>query len=187
MPDTINARLESATAGDPEAAELLLVVVYDELKRMAHSLLRRESGSRTLCTTALVHEAYLKLVGSEQVSQRGRSYLFGAAARAMRQVLVDAARSRQRLKRGGDEPAVPLSDFDPPDHLPSTVDILAVDAALTELAQLFPRQAQVVECRFFGGLSVEETAAVMESSPRTVKRDWALAQAWLYRHLSSSD
>jgi RNA polymerase sigma factor (TIGR02999 family) len=129
-----------------------------------------------------VHEAYLKLVDQTQVPLKSRGYFFAAAARAMRQVLVDAARRRGRLKRGGGEVPLDLEDFQ------VSVDDFAaemrdLDEALGRLAGLFPRQARVVECRFFGGLSVEETAEALELAPRTVKRDWSLARAWLYREL----
>jgi RNA polymerase sigma factor (TIGR02999 family) len=170
-------------AGDwPAVVDELVPLVYDQLRAIAHRYLAGEAEARTLQTTALVHEAYLKLVGDQDLPARGRAYFFGAAARAMRQVLVDAARRRGRLARGGGQRALALSAA----ALASdTVDeeVIAVDAALTAFAALYPRQAQVVECRFFGGLSVEETAEVMAISPRTVKRDWSLAQAWLFREL----
>ena len=160
----------------------LMPLVYDELRRMAHRHLAREHRQRTLNTTGLVHEAYLKLVDQTRVPVKSRAYFFAAAARAMRQVLVDAARRRGRVKRGGGEAPLDLDDFQ------VAVDDFAaelrdLDEALERLAALFPRQARVVECRFFGGLSVEETAEALELAPRTVKRDWSLARAWLYREL----
>lgn len=164
---------------DREMVEL----AYEELRDLARGLLRREHDQLTLQTTALVHEAYLKLAGSPRVSERGRSYFFGAAVRAMRQILVDAARRRGRDKRGG---GVRPVSFDEAEAGAVTVDerVLWVHDALERFAAEYPRHARVVECRFFGGLSVEETAQVLETSTRTVKRDWAFAQAWLYREWS---
>ncbi len=164
----------------------LLPIVYDELCRMARRQLAGEWSQKTLDTGALVHEAYLKLVDQTVVPLRNRAYFFGAAARAMRQVLVDAARRRNREKRGGGVPAVPLSEtMVAVDGLASS--LVDLDGALAELTEIFPRQARVVECRFFGGLSVEETAAALDSSPRTVKRDWSLARAWLFRRLQEPE
>jgi RNA polymerase sigma-70 factor, ECF subfamily len=149
---------------------------------MASRFLAGERQQQTLVTTALVHEAYLKLAGHPDLPARGRGYFFGAAARAMRQVLVDAA--RRRARRGGERPLT-LSRFDlAADEREEQV--LALDAAIDALAVLYPRQARVVECRFFGGLSVEETAEALAISPRTVKRDWTLAQAWLARELHAA-
>jgi RNA polymerase sigma factor (TIGR02999 family) len=177
-----------AAGGEPDADESealvnrLVPFVYQELRGMAHALLARERDAHTLGTTALVHEAYLKLVDESRVVQRGRAYFFAAAARAMRQVLIDYARRRGRVKRGGGRTAISL------DSGVIAVDALAgelvdLDEALERLAATYPRLARVVECRFFGGLSVEETAAALGLSPRSVKRDWALARAWLYRDL----
>jgi RNA polymerase sigma factor (TIGR02999 family) len=178
----VTTLLRRAGSEGREVVDHLVPLVYDELRRMAHRILAREREPRTLDTTALVHEAYLKLVDANGLPARGRAYFFGAAARAMRQVLVDAARRRQRVKRGQGQRAAPLSDVE----LPADVladELLAVDEALGRLATTYPRQAQVVECRFFGGLSVEESAEVLGVSTRTVKRDWELAQAWLFREL----
>jgi RNA polymerase sigma factor (TIGR02999 family) len=160
----------------------LVPLVYDELRRMAHRHLAREWRQRTLSTTGLVHEAYVKLVDQTNPPVRSRTYFFAAAARAMRQILVDAARRRGRQKRGGGQAALSLEGFE------LSVDDFAaqltdLDEALERLAAHFPRQALVVECRFFGGLTVEETAEALELAPRTVKRDWSLARAWLYREL----
>jgi RNA polymerase sigma factor (TIGR02999 family) len=160
----------------------LLPVVYGELRRMARGKLRDERDGHTLNTTALVHEAYLKLVDQTWASAESRAYFFGAAARAMRQVLVDHARRRVRQKRGGDPRPITLEE----QHLISdefAENLLDVDEALQSLANIEPRAARVIECRFFGGLSVEETAEVLGISVRTVKRDWILAKAWLYRKL----
>lgn len=164
----------------------LVPVIYDELRQMAHRQLSGEGGDRPLQTTELVHEAYLKLVDDARVTRRGRAYFFGAAARAMRQVLIDAARRRGAVKRGGGAAQLTLEE-----HHHIAVDAYAselidLDDVLSELERLNPRQARVVECRYFAGLSVEETAAALDVSPRTVKSDWALARAWLYDALEGS-
>ena len=174
--------LRSAELGGGEALDDLIPLLYQELKRIAHRQLAREGSGRTLQTTELVHEAYLRLVDQTQVTRRGRAYFFAAAARAMRQVLIGRARRRQAVKRGGGQAAVDL------DEGSIAVDAFAdglvdLDAALEELAQMSPRQARVVECRYFGGMSVEQTAEALGISPRTVKYDWALARAWLYNAL----
>lgn len=180
--DAVTAALGAADRQGRDLFDELLPLVYDELRRMAHRHLAREHRQRTLSTTGLVHEVYLKLVDQTQVSAKGRAYFFAAAARAMRQVLVDAARRRGRLKRGGGEVPLDLEDFQVAvDDF--AADLRGLDEALERLATLFPRQARVVECRFFGGLSVEETAEALALAPRTVKRDWSLARAWLYREL----
>lgn len=180
--DAVTTVLSAAGRDGRDVVDELLPLVYDELRRMAHRHLARERRQRTLSTTGLVHEAYLKLVDQERAPVKSRAYFFAAAAHAMRQVLVDAARRRGRVKRGGGEVPLDLDDFE------VAVDDFAaelsdLDEALDRLAALFPRQARVVECRFFGGLSVEETAEALELAPRTVKRDWSLARAWLYREL----
>jgi RNA polymerase sigma factor (TIGR02999 family) len=179
--DAITSVLKGGPQNGP-VLDRLLPLVYDELRLMARRHLVGERESHTLNTTALVHEAYLKLVDQTWASAEGRAYFFGAASRAMRQILVDHARHRARAKRGGSQQAIPLEehhlvvdDFD--------ADLLEVDTALRELASIEPRAVQVIECRFFGGLNVEETAEALGISVRTVKRDWILAKAWLYRKL----
>lgn len=173
---------ELAPAGAQAAlVDALVPLVYDELRGMAHYLLAAESPSLTVQTTVLVHEAYLKLARDQRLPERGRSYFFAAAARAMRQVLVEAARRRGRLRRGGGERAIELDAVE----VAADDRLLEVDAALRRFAEVYPRQARVLECRYFAGLSVEETAEALSLSPRTVKRDWSLAQAWLYRELSA--
>jgi RNA polymerase sigma factor (TIGR02999 family) len=183
-PARVATLLDTLGESDAERGDVDRVVpfVYEELRELAHRQLAREHGNRTLQTTALVHEAYLKLVGSDRITERGRAYFFAAAARAVRQVLVDHARKRNAGKRGGSVEVVTL------DQQSSAVDAFAVevidlDRALEALAERNPRHASVVECRFFGGLSIEETAAALDVSPRTVKYDWALARAWLYDRL----
>jgi RNA polymerase sigma factor (TIGR02999 family) len=183
--ETISSLLHVSPGDEATVVDQLVPLVYDELRRMARYFLSRESERLTLDTTALVHEVYLKLAGNQRFPARGRVYFFGAAARAMRQLLVDAARRRGRQRRGGGAHALPISVADPAAPEVATR-VLEVDEALDRLAAIYPRQARVVECRFFGGLSVEETAAVLEVSPRTVKRDWLLAQAWLARELRGS-
>jgi RNA polymerase sigma-70 factor, ECF subfamily len=161
-------------------------LVFDELHEMAHWQLAREHRNVTLQTTALVHEAYLRLVDDAHVTGRGRAYFFAAAARAMRQVLVDAARRRKAAKRGGGAPLTTLADEG--ERVDAYADeLLDLDRALEDLGRRNPRHMQVVECRFFGGMSVEETAAALDVSPRTIKADWALARAWLYRVLRKGE
>jgi RNA polymerase sigma-70 factor, ECF subfamily len=172
----------AALAGDPRTVDEVVNRVYDELKRVAHGLLRGERAHRTLDTTALVHETYLRLARDPQVAAKGRAYFFGAAARAMRQILVDAARRRQRISHGGGAPTLSLSDLDSR-AVEVEPELVRLDEALSRLESLHPRPARVIECRYFGGLSVEETAEALAVSIRTVKRDAALAQAWLYREL----
>jgi RNA polymerase sigma factor (TIGR02999 family) len=184
--EAVTALLRAADSADADLTDRLLPLVYDELHAMAHRHLARERRDHTLSTTALVHEAYLKLVDQTQVGRRGRTYFFGAAARAMRQILVDYARRRNRQKRGGGqapatlkEALMAVDDF--------AADLLDLDAALERLAVLNPRQARVVECRFFGGLNMGETAEVLGVSASTVKNDWAVARAWLYRRLRNDE
>lgn len=168
-----------------DVVDRLLPLVYDELRGMAHGYLLRERRGHTLSTTALVHEAYLKLVDSTRAPVESRAYFFGAAARAMRQILVDRARHRMREKRGGGQRPVTLEE----QHLLAdhfAADLLDLDDALHRLAEIEPRAARVVECRFFGGLTVKETSEVLDVSSRTVKRDWIMAKAWLYRALRGS-
>jgi RNA polymerase sigma factor (TIGR02999 family) len=178
----VTALLATPEADPQVVLEQLVTLVYDELRQMARRQLSLETGPRTLDTTGLVHEAYLKLIDETAVPLRNRRYFFGAAARAMRQVLVDAARRRNRLKRGGGERPLPL-DESQIEVDAYAAELVHLDDALTRLAASYPRPAQVVECRYFGGLSVEETADLLEVSPRTVKRDWMLARAWLQRDL----
>jgi len=163
----------------------LIPLVYDDLRDLARHQLAKEYGAITLQTTGLVHEAYLKLVDQSRVSARGRAYFFGAAARAMRQVLVDAARRRKRLKRGAGQRPVTLDEaLIKADGF--AAEILEIEDALGRLTAEYPRQAQVVELRFFGGLTVEETAEALDVSARTVKGDWALARAWLFEAMKAA-
>ena len=160
----------------------LLPLVYAELQRLAHRQLARERERYSLCTTGLVHDAYLKLVGDTQVSSRGRAYFFAAAAQAMRRIIVDHARSRSRHKHGGDV-AFTLLDDKEIGIDDALAQVIELDDALKRLGELSERQMHIVECRVFAGLEVEETAAALDTSPRTVKRDWAVARAWLLREM----
>jgi RNA polymerase sigma factor (TIGR02999 family) len=175
-------------AGDPAAGERLLPAVYAELRRQAARAMRRESSEHTLQATALVHEAYLRLVDQRRVVWRGRAHFFGVAAQMMRRILVDHARERHAAKRGGGLRQLTLGDADAA-AAPAAeqgVDVLALHEALERLAALDAEQARLVELRYFGGLSIEETAEARDVSPATVKREWAVARAWLRRELSAS-
>jgi len=174
--------LSELAHGNQEAAEKLIPLVYDELKRLARGYMRRERQDHTLQTTALVHEAYLKLVHQHAVKWQGRSHFFGIAAQLMRRILIDHARGHLRQKRGGAKVVLPLNEglaFSP-EH---SEDLLKLDEALERLSKLDTRQSRIVELRFFGGLSVEETAEFLSISPKTVKRDWAVAKVWLHGEL----
>ncbi|HVF38751.1 MAG TPA: ECF-type sigma factor [Gemmatimonadaceae bacterium] len=176
--------LTTAESGEVDSLDRLVPIIYEELRAIAHRQLRGEQRNPSIQTTELVHEIYLKLVDDARVTQRGRAYFYGTAARAMRQVLVDAARKRNSVKRGGGISVVTLDD-DATAVTAYADELLDLDDALSELAKHNPRQANVVECRYFGGLGVEETAAALDISPRTVKSDWALAKAWLFDELRS--
>jgi RNA polymerase sigma-70 factor, ECF subfamily len=178
----IAALLETAESGDADSLDRLVPLLYDELRAMAHRQLEREHGPRTLRTTALVHEAYLRLAGDTRVAGRGRAYFFAAASRAMRQVLVDRARRRKAEKRGGGADPVTLGEEDASVDA-FAVDLLDLDDALRRLERRSPRQVKVVEHRFFGGMSVAETAEALGVSTRTVESDWAMARAWLFHTL----
>jgi RNA polymerase sigma factor (TIGR02999 family) len=171
--------LEAAVAGDQEALDRLVPLVYEDLRRVAHRQLDREGGGHTLQTTALIHEAYLKLASGGSLSATSRTHFLALAARAMRQVLVDYARRRKAAKRGGGVISVTLGDEPQPADT-SADDLLALNEALE---QLEPRQRQVIECRFFGGMEEKDIAEVLGVSERTVRRDWVKARAWLYKSL----
>ena len=168
--------------GDQAALGRLMPLVYDELRRLASRHLRRERPDHTLQTTALVHEAYLALVGQQHAHWQNRAQFFAIAAQLMRRILVDYARSHQAAKRGGDYIKLSLDDAAAMSDEKSA-GLLALDEALDRLAKLDPQQSRVVELRVFGGLSVEETAAALGISPRTVKREWSMARAWLHQQL----
>jgi RNA polymerase sigma factor (TIGR02999 family) len=175
----ITSLLAAAEGGEANAVDRLVPLLYEELCDLARRQLAGERPGHTLQTTALVHEAYLKLADDSGVARRGRAYFFAAASRAMRQVLVDHARKRGAEKRGGGAEVVTLDD-EAAGAGAFASDLIDLDDALRALAQDNPRRAQVVECRFFGGMSVEDTAVALGVSPRTVQNDWALARAWLY-------
>lgn len=182
---TVTSLLQDLRNGQPDAMDRLVPVVYEELRRIAAVQLRGEHPGHTLGTTALVHEAYMKLADIDDLEWQDRAHFFAVATRLMRRVLVDHARARKSRKRGGDVVRVPLHEIAgtaPTD--PET--LLTLDSALTKLEQINERQCRVVEHRCFAGMSVEETAEVLDTSPTTVKRDWAFARAWLHREMADS-
>jgi RNA polymerase sigma factor (TIGR02999 family) len=185
-PQDVTQWLIAWSQGDQAALDRLMPLVYDELHRMAKRHMARQQPGHTLQTTALIHEAYLRLVGQPAKQWQNRAHFFAVAAQAMRHVLVDYARSRGYQKRGGGARAVSLDEAAIVSH-ERAAELIALDEALTDLAALHPRQSQVVELRFFGGLSVEETAEVLKVSPDTVMRDWRMAKAWLYNQLRIAD
>jgi RNA polymerase sigma factor (TIGR02999 family) len=174
--------LRKASDGDDSAVNRLMPLVYDELRALAESYLQRERPDHTLQATALVHEAYVRLIRQEEVEWKSRAHFFAVAAQAIRRILVDHARARQRAKRGGDRQRVRLDEevalLEGPD-----LDLLSLDEAMKKLGRLHQRQARIVELRFFGGLSLREVARVLGVSARTVDGDWSMARAWLRREL----
>jgi RNA polymerase sigma-70 factor, ECF subfamily len=182
----VTALLEQFAGGDAAALDRLFPVVYEELQRVAHGQMYGERGGHTLDTTALVHEAYMKLIRHPpRVQWQSRVHFFAVAARAMRQILVNHAKARSRAKRGDDAPLIPLDEAV---IMSGTrpAELVALDEALKRLEELDPRQSRVVELRYFGGLTIEETAQVLAISVVTVKRDWTTARAWLYREVCDS-
>jgi RNA polymerase sigma factor (TIGR02999 family) len=178
----VTALLREWRAGDRAALDRLIPLVYAELRAQAQRLMRHEHALPTLQPTVVVHEAYLRLVGAEPLAWEDRAHFFGVASRLMRQILVDHARARLAQKRGGGATVISLAGAETPAPA-SCVDMLALHEALERLAALDPDQTRIVELRYFGGLTVEETAQVLSISPATVKRDWASARAWLLREL----
>jgi RNA polymerase sigma-70 factor, ECF subfamily len=181
----VTVLLSRLAKGNQEAESKLILLVYDELRRMAARYMRREREDHTLQTTALVHEAYLKLVEQHSVDWQSRSHFFGIAAQVMRRVLLDHARGHMRDKRGGGQQSLPLDEalvFSPE----RSAAFLELDQALNRLAAIDHRQAKIVELRFFGGLNVEEVADILQISPKTVKRDWSVAKAWLHGELKEA-
>lgn len=181
--DGISGAAVRADRSDPAGIDALLPLVYDELRRLARGYLRHERRAVTLQPTALVNEAYLRLQKDRKQEWKSRAQVVGIAARAMRQILIEAARARAAMKRGGGAAQVTL-DEGLLAASAQTVDVLAVDDALRRLADLDPEQAKLVELRFFGGLTIEECAEALSISPATVKRHWAVARAWLQREIS---
>lgn len=180
---SVTALLEAWGHGDDGALGRLIPVVYRELRRVAHRYMARERMGHTLQTTALVNEAYLRLVDLHPFSWQDRVHFFAISARLMRRILVDDARARESLKRGGGAVHVSLDEVSPATREPD-VDVLALDEALTKLTAFDSRKARVVELRYFAGLTVEETADALEVSPETVLRDWTIAKLWLLRELT---
>jgi RNA polymerase sigma factor (TIGR02999 family) len=178
----VTSLLNQVADGDRGAEAKLVPLIYDELRRLATRRLRHERRDHTLQTTALVHEAYLKLVGQRDVKWQNRTHFFAVASQAMRRILVDYARAQQTTKRGGKLSRVALDDVCVVSHGPS-VELVAVDESLARLEKLDPRQAQIVELRYFGGMSVDETAEALGISAKTVIREWNVAKAWLFGDL----
>lgn len=178
--------LPASRGGEHEAFDLLFAQLYDELRRIAHQRLRRYRPGETFGTTALVHEAYLRLVGQTRLEWSDRAHFFALASRVMRSVLVNYAEAQSALKRGGGVPDIPLDAVQVAVEDQST-DLLALHEALEELGRVSPRLGRLVECRFFGGMSYEEIAEVTGLSVPTVKRDWARAKAWLCRFLLAAE
>jgi RNA polymerase sigma factor (TIGR02999 family) len=186
-PQDVTSLLHSWSSGaNPAALDQLMPLVYSELRKVAARHFRRETPGNTLQSTALVHEAYLKLVDQHRVQWHDREHFFAVAAQIIRRILVTHSRKRKAAKRGGGERTLL---FDDAIALPSRVDVdlIALDQAMTDLANTDPRQARIVELRFFGGLSVEATADFLGISPATVKRDWVVARAWLFRQLTRGE
>jgi RNA polymerase sigma factor (TIGR02999 family) len=184
-PPDVTRLLLAWSDGDETALQRLMPLVYAELRRLARRYMGRERAGHTLQTTALINEAYLRLVGARGVQWQNRAHFYAVCAAAMRRILVDFARARDNLKRGGGTRAVPFDEQVLAGVTRST-DLLALDEALERLAVLSPRQGQVVELRYFGGMTEEEVADVLHVSSRTVRNDWQLARAWLHRELGRS-
>jgi RNA polymerase sigma-70 factor (ECF subfamily) len=184
--DDVTLLLTRMAGGDDSAASKLIPLVYGELRRLARSYMRRERTDHTLQATALVHEAYLRLTAQRSVDWRGRAHFFGIAAEMMRRILVDHARRHSRDKRGGGVISVPLDDaliFCPE----QSSELLMLNESLERLTKLDPRLSKIVELRFFGGLTVEQTAKVLNTSEATVKRGWSMAKAWLHGDMKTRD
>jgi len=184
-PKRVTQLLHQWRGGNRAALEELLIEVYDELRRLARRHMRREREGHTLQTTALVHEAFLKLVDQRNVDWQSRGHFFGLASQLMRRILVDHARRVGRAKRGGGMPVMSLDAAgEIADSGSNTADVFLLDSALRKLEAFDATQGRIVELRFFGGLTIEETADLLGVSPMTIKRDWAVAKAWLYRELA---
>ncbi len=182
--EDVTQLLAGLGAGDEQAAEHLLPLVYNELRALAEQNLRRERPDHTLQATALVHEAYIRLVDSDRIRLRNRAHFFALAAQAMRRILVDHARGHRRRKRGAGRSKISLERL-PALSIETDVDLLALDEALERLGGINERYARIVEMRFFGGMTMEEIAELLAVSKSTVERDWRVARAWLYRELNS--
>ncbi len=180
----ITRMLQEWSGGNQVVLDDLIPLVYEELRRQASRYLRRERAGHTLQTTALIHEAYLRLIDQRDVNWQNRAHFFGIAAQAMRRILVDYARERHREKRGGAAENLPLHEARLVVSEERSIDLVALDEALTRLAKFDEQQARVVELRYFSGLSIEETAEVLKISMATVKRDWNMAKAWLKQEIT---
>jgi len=186
QPQEVTQLLLAWSHGDRSALDQLIPLVSTELHRLAHHYMRRERAGHTLQTTALVNEAYVRLVDASRIEWRDRAHFFAVSANLMRRILVDFARKRRYQKRGGGSVMIALDEDDIPSPQPGP-DIVALDEALEALAAFDPRAATIVELRFFGGLTVEETAEVVGVSPRTIKREWAAAKAWLLGEMGGGE
>ena len=186
-PPDVTQLLLGWSVGDRSAGDGLMAAVYDELHRQAERAMGRETPDHTLQATALVSEAYLRLIDQRRVQWRNRAHFFGVAAQLMRRILVDHARGRHAAKRGGGARQLTLGDADSAREMPdeSGVDVLVLNEALERLATIDPHQARIVELRYFGGMTIEDTAEATGVSPATVKREWAIARAWLRRELAA--
>ena len=176
--------LRDWSVGNRDALDKLLPLVYNELRRLAHSYLTRERPDHTLQTTALVHEAYLKLIDQRSVNWHNRAQFFAISAQAMRRILLDNARRHTALKRGSGGEKVSLDDVATLGRDGANESLIALDEALQKLAAIDPEQSRIVELRYFGGLTIEETAEVLQTSPSTIQREWTIARAWLYQTIS---
>jgi len=187
-PGSVTALLAEVRAGRKDAAEDVLPLIYAELHRIAERHMRGERANHTLQATSLVHDAFLKLINQTRVEWQDRAHFLAVASQAMRRLLVDHARARLAARRGAGAPVLPMTDSVTlaADHSVPIEDLLALDDALDELAALDARQARVVELRYFGGLEIEEAAEALSISPATLKRDWAMARAWLHRRLAGA-
>ena len=183
LSESVSTLLAQWKAGDEEALRDLVPLVYNELRRLAHRYLQNERADHTLQSTALVHEAYVRLVKQGGEKFQNRAHFFAICAQLMRQILIEYARSKRAAKRGWGQ-TLTLNDEIALVQKSGSLDLVALDAALKELAKLDPQQSRIVEMRFFGGLSIEETSQVLGISPATVKRDWSTAKAWLHHELS---
>ena len=183
--DKVTRLLADWSKGNQEALEELLPLIYNELRQLAHNFLYHERRGHTLQTTALVHDAYLKLIDQRNAQWQNRSHFFAIAAQAMRRILIDSARKHTAEKRGGAGENLSLDEAAHISLEPDT-DLLALDEALHRLAEIDSQQSRIVELRYFGGLTIEETAEVMKLSPATIKREWAMARAWLHQSLTDS-
>jgi len=185
-PNQVTGLLEAWSHGDKAALDKLTPLVYNELRRLAHHYMSRERAGHTLQTTALVNEAYVRLVDQKNVQWQSRAHFFAVAAQVMRHILIDHARTRGRVKRGGEAQRVSLEDAETM-SAERAAELLALEEALIEMEKIDARRSKVVELRYFGGLNIEETAEVLKVNPITVSRDWRWAKAWLYRALRPSE